>query len=153
MRSNNYYKKRHRRSRLMSEINIVPYVDVMLVLLIIFMITTPLLTQGVKINLPHAAARALVVKQHVPIIVSVDKFGRYYLNIANDPNKPVAPNLLATRIAAQLIFDKQQGDNRPVLIKGDDTVSYGKVIQAMVLLQKSGVTNVGLITSPELKKV
>lgn len=139
--------KRTRRS-VMSEINVVPYIDVMLVLLVIFMITTPLLTQGVKINLPQASANAISTKNNQPVIVSVDKYGRYYLNISADPSKPIAPEDLATRIAAQVIFDKQQHENRPILIKGDANVDYGKVVEAMVLLQKSGVTNVGLMTDP-----
>jgi len=132
----------------MAEINVVPYIDVMLVLLVIFMITTPLLTQGVKINLPKASAKALTVKKQEPIVVSVDAEGRYYLNIDNHPNQPIAPNTLATRIAAQVVLDKEQRVNRPILIKGDKSVDYGKVVQAMVLLQKSGVQNVGLMTDP-----
>lgn len=139
------------RKHSMAEINVVPYIDVMLVLLVIFMITTPLLTQGVKIHLPHAAANPITVKQHQPIIVSVDKFGRYYLNLASKPNKPMAAENLATRIAAQLAFDRQQGFERPVLIKGDEQVGYGKVMQAMVLLQHAGVANVGLETDPNEK--
>lgn len=143
-----YIKNRRKHKRLISEINVVPYIDVMLVLLVIFMITTPLLTQGVKINLPHASAQPLTVKEHEPIIVSVDKFGRYYLNVAADPAKPIAPNPLAIRIAAQLNVDKQQGFKRPVLIKGDNQVNYGKVVRAMLLLQRAGVANVGLMTLP-----
>lgn len=139
--------KRRRRS-VMAEINVVPYIDVMLVLLVIFMITTPLLTQGVKINLPKASAKAITVKKQEPIVVSVDAQGRYYLNIDGHPNQPIAPNTLATRIAAQVVLDKEQHVNRPILIKGDKSVDYGKVVQAMVLLQKSGVQHVGLMTDP-----
>jgi biopolymer transport protein TolR len=132
----------------MVEINVVPYIDVMLVLLVIFMITTPLLTQGVKIDLPQASAKPLSSKDKEPVIVSVDKFGRYFLNIDAAPDKPMAPEELATRVAAELVVDKQQGIERPVLIKGDKDVDYGKVVQAMVLLQQSGVANVGLMTDP-----
>lgn len=139
--------KRTRRS-VMAEINVVPYIDVMLVLLVIFMITTPLLTQGVKINLPQASANPITTKDNQPVIVSVDQYGRYYLNISATPTQPIAPDALATRIAAQVIFDKQQHDDRPILIKGDNNVGYGKVVEAMVLLQKSGVANVGLMTDP-----
>ena len=139
--------KRTRRG-VMAEINVVPYIDVMLVLLVIFMITTPLLTQGVKINLPQASANPITTKDNQPVIVSVDKYGRYYLNISTTPTQPIAPDALATRIAAQVIFDRQQHENRPVLIKGDADVDYGKVVEAMVLLQKSGVSNVGLMTDP-----
>lgn len=140
----------HKRKRrgVMSEINVVPYIDVMLVLLVIFMITTPLLTQGVKISLPQAAANPITTKNNQPVIVSVDQYGRYYLNISATPDKPITPDALATRVAAQVIFDQQQHDNRPILIKGDNNVNYGKVVEAMVLLQKSGVKNVGLMTDP-----
>lgn len=132
----------------MAEINVVPYIDVMLVLLVIFMITTPLLTQGVKIQLPQASAKAINIKKQTPIVVSVDKAGHYYLNINNKPDNPIAPNTLSTRIAAQVIFDKREHSYRPILIKGDKDVDYGKVVQAMVLLQHAGVKNIGLMTSP-----
>lgn len=140
----------HKKKRrgVMSDINVVPYIDVMLVLLVIFMITTPLLTQGVKINLPQASAQPITVKQNQPIIVSVDKNGLYYLNLSSHPNQPIAPNVLATRVAAQMAFDQQRHITRPVLIKGDANVDYGKVVEAMALLQKSGVPNVGLMTDP-----
>ena len=139
--------KRHRRG-VMSEINVVPDIDVMLVLLVIFMITTPLLTQGVKINLPKASAKAITARKQEPVVVSVDAHGLYYLNIDTHPNQPIAPDRLATRIAAEVILDKEQHITRPILIKGDKSVDYGKVVQAMVLLQKSGVQNVGLMTDP-----
>lgn len=144
--------KRTRRS-VMAEINVVPYIDVMLVLLVIFMITTPLLTQGVKINLPQASANPITTKDNQPVIVSVDQYGRYYLNISTTPNQPIAPENLATRIAAQVIFDQQQHQSRPILIKGDTNVNYGKVVAAMVLLQKAGVSNVGLMTDPSQQNV
>ncbi len=137
-----------RNRRMMAEINVVPYIDVMLVLLVIFMITAPLLTQGVKIKLPQASAKAIDSKNQEPIIVSVDKFGRYYLNIANQPDQPLAAQALATRIAAELQLDQQQGKLRQVLVKGDQDVNYGKVVQAMVLLQHAGVANIGLMTQP-----
>lgn len=141
--------RRSKRNRhIMAEINVVPYIDVMLVLLVIFMITAPLLTQGVNIKLPRAAAQPINSKNQTPIIISVDKFGRYYLNIANQPDKPMAPQALATRIAAELQLDQQQGSPRPVLVKGDQDVNYGKVVQAMVLLQRAGAKHVGLITQP-----
>lgn len=141
-------KQRQRSRRVMAEINVVPYIDVMLVLLVIFMITTPLLTQGVKINLPSAHAEPLTIQQKQPIIITVNQQGLYFLNIAAQPNQAIAERTLATRLAAQLIFDKQQHIHRPVLVKGDKAVPYGKVVQAMVVAQKAGVKNVGLMTSP-----
>lgn len=142
---NKLYKPRR---SVMAEINVVPYIDVMLVLLVIFIITTPLLTQGVKINLPKAKAKSVLEQNQIPIVVSVDSQGQYYLNISTHPQKPIAPQQLAIRIAAQLAFDKQQHLNRPVLIKGDKNVDYDKVVHAMVLLQNAGVTHIGLITNP-----
>ena len=134
--------------RLMNEINVVPYIDVMLVLLVIFMITTPLLSQGVKINLPQAQSQSIATQDNTPMIVSIDQYGRYYLNIANDPNKPIAPQDLAIRVAAEMQISNPQHQTRQVFIKGDKVVDYGKVVQAMVLLQQSGVSQVGLMTQP-----
>jgi biopolymer transport protein TolR len=134
----------------MAEINVVPYIDVMLVLLIIFMITTPLLSQGVKVNLPKAAAQPLSSKQHEPIIVSVDAQGNYFLNISDHPNKPVNSYELKGRVATELSAAQSDNESRQVLVKGDKNVDYGKVVQAMVLLQQAGAANVGLMTeSPD----
>lgn len=140
--------KMRRSKSLMAEINVVPYIDVMLVLLIIFMIATPLLRQGVQVNLPQANAKPLTEKQKEPIIVTVGASGQYYLNISEHPNQPISSVELATRIAAELQLAEQAGQPRAVLIKGDQTVDYGKVMQAMVLLQQAGVADVGLMTKP-----
>lgn len=130
----------------MSEINVVPYIDVMLVLLVIFMITAPLLSQGVHVNLPQARAKALAVKQDIPVIVSIDKKGRYYLNSTENPRVPLLSQQLITRVAAELAVSKQAGKEITVLVKGDKDVDYGTVVQAMVLLQHAGVKKVGLMT-------
>ncbi len=138
--------RRHRqRKKLMAEINIVPYIDVMLVLLVIFMIATPLLTQGVKVNLPHANAKVIRTQNKPPIIVTVNAEGHYYLN-ADDSNELLNTQQLAIRVAAELQLAKQQHQIRQVLVKGDRAVAYGKVVAAMALLQKAGVPQVGLIT-------
>lgn len=145
--------KRERR-RPMAEINVVPYIDVMLVLLVIFMVTTPLLSQGVKVDLPKASAQTIPRQEQEPIIVSVDAQGNYYLNIATNPNQPVDANSLASQVASQLQAAQQQGQQRQVLVKGDKSVDYGKVMQAMVLLQQAGAPTVGLVTeSPPDKRV
>lgn len=136
------------RKKLMAEINVVPYIDVMLVLLIIFMITTPLLTEGVKIDLPHAKARKLETKEQQPIIISVDKKGQYYLNVAEHPDKPLTSRALVNLVAGQLAFSKEAGVKRQVMIRGDKKVDYGHVVVAMALLQKAGVEDVGLMTNP-----
>ena len=135
-----------KRNRPMSEINVVPYIDVMLVLLIIFMITAPLLSQGVTVDLPRAAAKALSAKKQEPIVVSVDSKGNYYLNLANNPNTPINADQLINRVAAELQVAKSEGTKQQVLVKGDRKANYGKVVEAMVLLQHAGAQSVGLMT-------
>lgn len=139
-------RSRGSKKRPMSEINVVPYIDVMLVLLVIFMITTPLLTQGVKVTLPKTKANAIEEKNQPPIIITVDKRGLYYLNVATEPNKPMTMRGLVNLVSSQVNLAKQAGSTRPVLIRGDAAVDYGKVVTAMALLQQAGVDNVGLIT-------
>lgn len=141
-----YHKRK--RKKPMAEINVVPYIDVMLVLLIIFMVTAPLLTEGVTVNLPQAAAKTVDTKQQEPIVVSVDAKGLYYLNINNHPDVPLNPDDLAIRVAAELELARQNNKPRDILVKGDKDVDYGKVMQAMVLLQQAGAESVGLITAP-----
>jgi len=140
------YKK-----KIMAEINVVPYIDVMLVLLIIFMITAPLLTQGVKVDLPQAAAEAMQngSKHNEPLVVTVTAAGDYFLNVGDDIETPVNHETLVARVAA--VLRHQPGT--PVMVRGDKDVNYGRVITAMALLQKAGSPSVGLITSPpELKR-
>jgi biopolymer transport protein TolR len=144
-------QRQRKQRKPMAEINVVPYIDVMLVLLIIFMVTTPLLTEGVKVNLPQAAAKTVDTKQQEPIVISVDAKGLYYLNINSHPDAPMVAEELANRVAAELELAKQSSKQRDVLVKGDKDVDYGKVMQAMVLLQQAGADAVGLITSPPPK--
>lgn len=140
--------QRKSKRRPIADINVVPYIDVMLVLLVIFMITAPLLSQGVSVDMPQASAKSIADNDNMPIIVSVDVHGRYFLNISNEPSKPIAPQALFTRVAAELQLAKQQHKTRHVLVKGDQHVDYGKVVQAMVQLQKAGAVHVGLMTRP-----
>ena len=137
--------KRRERKRPKAEINVVPYIDVMLVLLVIFMVTAPLLSQGVKVNLPKASAQAISQNKE-PIIVSVDAQGNYYLNIAANPNQPIDANSLINEVSTKLQQSQQQGNQQQVLVKADQSVDYGKVMQAMVLLQQAGAPGVGLVT-------
>lgn len=132
--------------RAKADINVVPFIDVMLVLLVIFMITTPLLTQGVKVDLPKTAAKGLTEQQKEPLIVTVDATGNYYLNIAEKPNQPIPAQTLASLVKSQLKPSGASNFERNVLVRGDKNAQYGKVVEAMVLLQQSGVKNVGLIT-------
>lgn len=140
--------RQRNRKKAIAEINVVPYIDVMLVLLLIFMITAPLLTEGVQVNLPQAQAKTLSHEKQEPIVVSVDSQGLYYLNISDHPELPMEQNDIATRVAAELAVAKQAGEERSVMVKGDQAVDYGKVVQAMVILQAAGAKSVGLITSP-----
>ena len=130
------------RKRPMSEINVVPYIDVMLVLLIIFMVTAPLMTQGVKVDLPQATAEPVDQSEKEPLIVSIDIDGLYYLNVGEDPKKGIDHEMLVQRVAAVLRY--QPGT--PVLVRGDAAVNYGAVVTAMALLQKAGAPSVGLVT-------
>jgi biopolymer transport protein TolR len=130
--------------RLMAEINVVPYIDVMLVLLIIFMITAPLVQQGVEIELPTANANPIPPEQREPVVLSVTKQGDYFLNIGEQKDKPIAQDAMVKLIA--LVMKNQP--ETPVLVRGDQAVEYGKVTAAMVLLQAAGVAKVGLMTEP-----
>ncbi len=130
----------------MAEINVVPYIDVMLVLLVIFMITAPLLTQGVTVDLPKAASEPVQTTEREPIIVSVNRDGEYFLNISANPNLPIEPQKLMVRVAAELGLARQAKAPINILVKGDQGVSYGKVVVAMSLLKKAGAEQVGLIT-------
>jgi biopolymer transport protein TolR len=130
--------------RLMGEINVVPYIDVMLVLLIIFMVTAPLLTQGVKVDLPKAGAEPLEAQNIQPLVLSVDRQGRLYLNTGGNPQAPLDEETLAARATAAL----RRNPTTQVLIKADSAVAYGRVVQAMVILQRAGARKVGFITDP-----
>lgn len=137
---------KHERRRPMAEINVVPYIDVMLVLLIIFMVTAPLLSQGVNVNLPKASAQTIPPKEQEPLIISVDVQGNYYLNVASNPNQAIEATALTQFVSNALQAANQKGQQRQVLVKGDKDVNYGKVISAMVLLQQAGAPSVGLVT-------
>jgi len=132
--------------RSLSEINIVPYIDVMLVLLVIFMITTPLLTQGVDVHLPKAKAKAIQTEDQIPLIISIDKSGQYYLNVSNTPTTPMSAENIATRVAAELKMAQEAHHKKSVYVKGDEGVDYGKVVSVMALLQGVGANDIGLMT-------
>ena len=135
---------RHRkRYKLKAEINVVPYIDVMLVLLIIFMVTAPLLNLGVDIQLPQSKAKS-VQNDKEPAVVSIDKDGKLYLTLGAAPREPIEPSALATKVAAFV----RENPQLPFLIAGDQRVDYGRIYQAMVLLQQAGVAKVGLMSQP-----
>jgi biopolymer transport protein TolR len=139
-------KHKAKRERPISDINVVPYIDVMLVLLVIFMITAPMLSQGVTVDLPKAASQTLQTTEKEPIIVSVNQEGIYFLNISATPADPIDSQALLLRVAAELELAKQSNQQLNVLVKGDQGVAYGKVVQAMALLKQAGADKVGLLT-------
>ena len=136
------YKSRKRR-KLKADINVVPYIDVMLVLLIIFMVTAPLLNLGVDIQLPQSNAKAIQTDQE-PIVVSVDRDGSRYLTLSAAPREAIDADALVKKVSAFL----RQNPQVPVLVGGDERVDYGKIYQAMVLLQQAGAPKVGLMSRP-----
>ncbi len=131
-----------KKRRAVAEINVVPYIDVMLVLLIIFMITAPIVQQGVEIELPKLSANSLPPEQQEPVILTVSKTGEYYLNVGDDLKKPVTDDTVIQRVTLVL----KQKPQTPILVRGDKDVNYGAVTTAMVLLQSAGVEKVGLMT-------
>ena len=130
--------------RLMSEIKVVPYIDVMLVLLIIFMITAPLLTQGISVDLPNAPASPLDAGENEPLVLSVDRDGKYYLNVGDDEDMPIDDATVVERVSAVLRRNAQT----PVLVQADETVPYGRVVTGAVLLQEAGASKIGFQTDP-----
>ena len=139
-----------RRRRLMGEINVVPYIDVMLVLLIIFMITAPLLAEGVKVELPKAGARPIppeMMKDAKPIVLTIDAAGRLFLNYGGKEDEPIDAAAVETRAAAVL----RRAPETVVLVRGDYRVAYGEVVSAMTILQRAGADKVGFITQPPEK--
>jgi biopolymer transport protein TolR len=136
---------RAKKRRLMAEINVVPYIDVMLVLLIIFMVTAPLLTQGIKVELPQAGAEPLdPTEGREPLVLSVDSEGNYYLNVGDDEDSPVEPERIVKLTSVVL----EKNPETPVLLKADFRVAYGDVVSAMVLLQEGGARKIGFLTDP-----
>ena len=131
--------------KLMGDINVVPMIDVMLVLLVVFMITAPLLTQGIEVDLPEASAAPIEAPPDKdPLVLSVDADGNLYINYGEDKEQPKAG---AKNVEiASIVIDSQEGT--PVYVKADRAVPYGNVVGAMVLLQQAGATNIGFVTDP-----
>ncbi|REH36778.1 cell division and transport-associated protein TolR [Paraperlucidibaca baekdonensis] len=134
---------RRPRKKPMAEMNVVPYIDVMLVLLVIFMITAPMLTQGIEVDLPEAEADALSINDQQPLIVTVKANGSFWLQSDPTTRSEVSMQNLPSEIRA---LRQARGEKLPVLVNGDQRVSYGRVIELMSSLQQAGVTQVGLLT-------
>ena len=131
--------------KLMGEINVVPYIDVMLVLLVIFMVTAPLLTQGIEVELPKAGAEPIDdVPNHPPLVISVDAEGNLYVNVGDNEDEPASGKEIVARVGAVL----RNRPDTPILVKADRSVPYGNVVGAMVLLQRGGAESIGFVTDP-----
>ncbi|TFH86142.1 protein TolR [Billgrantia azerbaijanica] len=132
------------RRKPMGEINVVPFIDVMLVLLVIFMITAPMLTQGVQVELPQVSSEPIEPSEdNEPIIVSVDSEGVYYLSLGDEER-----SLELEELTDRIIILLQRRPGTPVLVRGDRNVPYGQVVTLMSNLQVAGVSDVGLISEP-----
>ena len=136
-------RRRHRR-KLKNEINVVPYIDVMLVLLIIFMVTAPLMNLGVDVELPRADARSITSSDTDPVVVSVDAAGNYFLTLQGAPQESLTPEELEARISAFV----RNNPNVPVFVAGDRDTSYELVVQALALLKNADVPRVSLMSVP-----
>ena len=132
------------KKKLKAEINVVPLIDVMLVLLIVFMIAAPMMNQGIKVELPKAAADPVESKEDEPITVSIKKDGTYYIEVGGDPEKP-RPLAEIKSIVSKVLAEKP---NTPVFVQGDKSVEYGAVVALMGDLKTAGAPSVGLITEP-----
>jgi len=134
-----------KKRKLMAEINVVPYIDVMLVLLIIFMVTAPLLTQGIKVELPKSGAEPIEESSdNLPLILSIDAEGNFYLNVGEDEDEAIG----SKEIVAQTARVLNASPDTPIYVKADRTVPYGVVVGGMVMLQQAGADSVGFVTDP-----
>ena len=139
--------RRSKNRRLMGQMNVVPYIDVMLVLLIIFMVTAPLLQQGITVDLPDVDASPLdpsLMQDNEILILSIDADGKFYLNLGADPEAPVDDQNVLTTTAAII----RRNPDTPVVIKGDQAVDFGRVAYGLALLQKAGAKGIGILTDP-----
>ena len=131
---------------LISEINVVPYIDVMLVLLVVFMIAAPLMTQGVIVNLPDVPADAVDAALDDPLILTVDSAGRLYLNFGGDAEQPVDEQTVLERARAVI----SRNPATPIFVRGDEGATHGRVMEGFALLRRSGAEQVVLVVeTPE----
>ena len=135
---------RHKRLKLKSEINVVPYIDVMLVLLIIFMVTAPMLNSNVDVNLPQANAKSMQDKKD-PVIVQVDHNGQLYLTLGTAKKEPIDADAMKAKVGAFVKANPEVS----VLVAGDRDGKYEGVYQVLAQLQQAGVSKVGLMSAPE----
>jgi biopolymer transport protein TolR len=132
-------KKKH---KLNAEINVVPYIDVMMVLLVIFMITAPMMTQGVDVDLPKVGAKPVDTRDEEPLIISVNAAGEFFINVGGEPDAPVSLETVSSRVEKIL----NSNPKKQIFVRGDRAVNYERVINLMAALQRSGAPSVGLVT-------
>ena len=136
---------KNKRRKPMAEINVVPYIDVMLVLLVIFMVTAPLITAGIDVELPVADAEPRPTDEEPPLVASIDRNGNYYLSVGDSRDQSMTEDELIALVQAQ----QEQTPNLEIVVNGDKDVPYGRVVRLMVLLQQeTGMETVGLMTDP-----
>lgn len=132
--------KRHKPN---AEINVVPYIDVMMVLLVIFMVTAPMLTQGVSVDLPQAKSDPVTNDDlSDPLVISVTKTGDYYLELGENNKQPITLERIGVQVAKIL----QRAPDTQVLLRGDKAIEYGHIVRIMTVLQQAGANSVGLVS-------
>ena len=142
---------RRERKALNAEMNVVPYIDVMLVLLVIFMITTPMLTTGVDVDLPKEQTNTISSSSQLPIIVSLKDNGEIFISYENNIDIPVSePELIDTLARLQAQSEAQSGESVQVMINADQNNQYGAIMELMANLQQAGIKKVGLLTGKPL---
>lgn len=142
-----YYRRNRRKP--MAQINVVPYIDVMLVLLVIFMVTAPMMSRGVDIDLPKASAKPVTEEPEDQLVVSVDQAGQVFIDEDGPEADPIEDEIaLANRVAAMLA----ERNSKQVFVRGDRGVDYGRIVLVMTALQAAGATGIGLITDPPPKQ-
>jgi len=136
------------RRKLAHEMNVVPYIDVMLVLLIIFMVTAPLLSPGIEVQLPEVGGEPMSQEDNEPVTLYVNRDGEYFLDIGENQDQALSPDEVEGRVAAVMRNQPQ----RMVLVRADARVPYEAVAQGGVLLQSAGAKRIGFVTDPETRR-
>lgn len=134
------------RRRPMSEINVVPYIDVMLVLLVIFMAAAPMLAQGIQLDLPKEPSEPLERSEQDPLIVSIQRDGSMYLNVGSGDEEAVS--ISQTELQDRAMRVLRARPDVPVFVRGDTELPYGTIVNVMTILQQAGAESVGLLTEP-----
>ena len=135
-------RRTRKKRKLNAEINVVPYIDVTFVLLVIFMVTAPMLTQGVDVELPQASAEPVDSEDEEPLILTVNAAGEYFINLGEDETQPRTADDIETQVGRIL----QVNPRKLLLVRGDRDARYEQVVRLMVMLQGAGAARVGLVT-------